>query len=110
MCCTPPSATYKSHVFNYPASTGRITNVHAMENIRRLFLHVHRVKLVPPLAVSIAPIRIRVSYAKERWVPHDGGHRVSAVKRTRQPIRKRFVSFGGFYVASGDSVVIDSAG
>lgn len=42
MCCTPPSATYKSHVFNYPASTGRITNVHAMENIRRLFFHVHR--------------------------------------------------------------------
>lgn len=66
MCCTPPpSAAYKSHVFNYPASTGRITNVHAMENIRRLFLHVHRVKLVP-LAVSIARIRIRVSYANER--------------------------------------------
>lgn len=33
---TPPSAAYKSRVFNYPASTGRITNAHAMENIPRL--------------------------------------------------------------------------
>lgn len=35
-----PPAAYKSRVFNYPASTGRITNAHAMENIpRRLLLH-----------------------------------------------------------------------
>lgn len=74
MCRAPPSATYKSHVFNYPASTGRITNVHAMENIRRLFFHVHRVKLVP-LAVSIARIRIRVSYANERWPRRRAGCR-----------------------------------
>lgn len=37
---TPPSVAYKSRVFNYPASTGRITNAHAMENIpRRLPSH-----------------------------------------------------------------------
>lgn len=45
---TPPSAAYKSRVFNYPASTGRITNAHAMENIPRLpLLHARITRRSP---------------------------------------------------------------